>query len=84
MLRCWRKMWTLTGRLRDEKTVIHIGRAGISQRLLMRREDSHNNHIVKYLQDNLNVEYVYDFSVDDSSYNTKVAMAILPPAICPM
>lgn len=64
------------GPVADEKTVIHIGRAESANVSYEEGEDSHNNYIVKYLQDNLNVEYVYDFSVDDSSYNTKVAMAI--------
>ena len=60
----------------DEKTVIHVGRAESANVSYEDGEDSQNNYIVKYLQDKLNVEYVYDFSVDDSSYNTKVAMAI--------
>lgn len=64
------------GPVSDEKTVIHVGRAESANVSYEDGEDSQNNYIVKYLQDKLNVEYVYDFSVDDSSYNTKVAMAI--------
>ena len=64
------------GSVSDEKTVIHVGRAESANVSYAEGEDSHNNYIVRYLQDKLNVEYVYDFSVDDSSYNTKVAMAI--------
>lgn len=64
------------GPVSDEKTVIHVGRAESANVSYAEGEDSHNNYIVRYLQDKLNVEYIYDFSVDDSSYNTKVAMAI--------
>ncbi len=64
------------GPVSDEKTIIHVGRAESANVSYAEGEDSHNNYIVRYLQDNLNVEYIYDFSVDDSSYNTKVAMAI--------
>ncbi len=64
------------GSVSDEKTVIHVGRAESANVSYAEGEDSHNNYIVRYLQDKLNVEYIYDFSVDDSSYNTKVAMAI--------
>lgn len=64
------------GPVADETTVIHVGRAESANVTYEEGEDSHNNYIVRYLQDQLNVEYVYDFSVDDSSYNTKVAMAI--------
>lgn len=64
------------GPVSDEKTVIHIGRAESANVTYANGEDSHNNYIVKYLQDKLNVEYVYDFSVDDTQYETKVAMAI--------
>lgn len=64
------------GPVSDETTVIHVGRAESANVTYEEGEDSLNNYIVKYLQDQLNVEYVYDFSVDDSSYETKVAMAI--------
>ena len=62
------------GPVGNETTVIHIGRAESANITYEEGEDSLNNYIVKYLQDQLNVKYVYDFSVDDSSYNTKVAM----------
>lgn len=64
------------GPVSEEKTVIHVGRAESANVTYADGEDSLNNYIVKYLQDQLNVEYVYDFSVDDASYPTKVAMAI--------
>lgn len=64
------------GPVSEEKTVIHIGRAESANVTYADGEDSLNNYIVKYLQDQLNVEYIYDFSVDDASYPTKVAMAI--------
>jgi len=64
------------GPVSEEKTVIHVGRAESANVTYKDGEDSLNNYIVKYLQDKLNVEYVYDFSVDDSQYETKVAMAI--------
>lgn len=64
------------GPVSDETTVIHVGRAESANISYADGEDSHDNYIVKYLQDQLNVEYIYDFSVDDSSYQTKVAMAI--------
>lgn len=60
----------------DEKTVMHIGRAESANVQYADGENSQDNYIVRYLQDQLNVEYIYDFSVDDSSYETKVAMAI--------
>ena len=64
------------GPVSEEKTVIHVGRAESANVTYPDGEDSHNNYIVKYLQDQLNTEYIYDFSVDDASYPTKVAMAI--------
>lgn len=64
------------GPVGGEVTTIHIGRAESANVTYADGEDSHNNYIVKYLQDNLNVEYIYDFSVDDTQYETKVAMAI--------
>lgn len=64
------------GPVDGEVTAIHIGRAESANVTYADGEDSHNNYIVKYLQDNLNVEYIYDFSVDDTQYETKVAMAI--------
>lgn len=64
------------GPVSEETTVIHIGRAESANVTYPDGEDSHNNYIVKYLQDQLNTEYIYDFSVDDASYNTKVAMSI--------
>lgn len=64
------------GPVSDETTVIHVGRAESANVSYADGEDSYNNYIVKYLQDKLNVEYVYDFSVDDTQYETKVAMAI--------
>lgn len=49
-------------------------------------EDSYNNYVVKYLEEQLNVKYVYDFSVDPGSYYTKVSMAIssnnMPDVMC--
>ena len=35
-----------------------------------------SNYIVRYLEKNLNVDYQYAFSVDTSTYTTKVNMAI--------
>lgn len=64
------------GPVSEEKTVIHVGRAESANVTYAEGENSQNNYIVNYLQDKLNVEYIYDFSVDDSSYSTKVAMAI--------
>lgn len=64
------------GKVSDEKTVIHMGRAESANVTYPKGEDSQNNYIVNYLQEQLNTEYIYDFSVDDASYNTKVAMAI--------
>ena len=42
------------GPVSDEKTVIHVGRAESANVTYPDGEDSHNNYIVKYLQDQLN------------------------------
>lgn len=70
----------------SDKTVeIHIGREE-SDVEYPEGEDSYNNYIVKYLEEQLNVKYVYDFSVDSGSYYTKVSMAIssntIPDVMC--
>ena len=69
----------------DEKVVIHVGREE-SDVEYPKGEDSYNNYVVKYLEDKLNVQYVYDFSVDPGSYYTKVSMAIssntMPEVMC--
>jgi putative aldouronate transport system substrate-binding protein len=79
-------MFTLTGAsaeavdpygpVASEKTVIHVGREETANVTYPEGENSHDNYIVKYLSEKLNVEYVYDFSVDTASYETKIAMAI--------
>lgn len=69
----------------DEKITIHVGREE-SDVEYPAGEDSYNNYVVKYLEDKLNVEYIYDFSVDPGSYYTKVSMAIssnsMPDVMC--
>ena len=50
------------GPVNEETTVIHVGRAESANVTYPDGEDSHNNYIVKYLQDQLNTEYIYDFS----------------------
>lgn len=64
------------GPVSEETTVIHIGREESANVTYPEGQNSQNNYIVQYLQDKLNVEYIYDFSVDASSHDTKVAMAI--------
>ncbi len=64
------------GPVSEEKTIIHVGREESANVTYVPGENSLDNYIVRYLSDQLNVEYVYDFSVDGSSYETKVAMAI--------
>lgn len=64
------------GPVADEKLVIHVGREESANVRYAEGENSLNNYIVRYLSEKLNVEYVYDFSVDGASYETKVAMAI--------
>lgn len=60
----------------DETIVIHVGREETANTVYEDGEDSQNNYIVDYLEKQLNVEYVYDFSTDTASYATKVSMAI--------
>lgn len=64
------------GPVSDEVTVMHVGRAESAGVPYAEGEDSLNNYVTRYLQEQLNVEYVYDFSVPDDAYFTKVAMAI--------
>lgn len=64
------------GPVSDEVTVVHVGRAESANVTYEEGEDSLNNYVTRYLQEQLNVEYVYDFSVPDETYGTKVAMSI--------
>lgn len=64
------------GPVSDETVVITVGRAESANVSYDEGEDSANNYIVRYLEENLNVDYQYAFSVDDSTYVTKVNMAI--------
>lgn len=64
------------GPVSDKVVTIHIGREESTDVTYPEGEDSLNNYIVKYLQKQLNVEYVYDFSVDTATYTTKVNMAM--------
>lgn len=64
------------GPVSDDTVVITVGRAESANVPYDEGEDSANNYIVRYLEENLNVDYQYAFSVDDSTYVTKVNMAI--------
>ena len=59
-----------------EKTELHIGRSEDANVKYEEGESSENNYITKYLEEKLNVDYIYDFSVSNQTYDTKVAMAI--------
>ena len=56
--------------------VITVGREESANIVYEEGENSENNYIVRYLEEQLNVDYQYAFSVDTSSYTTKVNMAI--------
>ncbi|MEG0742902.1 MAG: extracellular solute-binding protein, partial [Clostridia bacterium] len=64
------------GPVSDTKVAISIGRAESANVAYDEGENSADNYIVRYLEEKLNVDYNYAFSVDDSTYQTKVAMAI--------
>lgn len=64
------------GPVSDEKVEIHVGRAESANVSYLDGENSENNYVVRYLEEQLNVDYIYDFSTDDSSYKSKVAMTI--------
>lgn len=56
--------------------VITVGREESANIVYEPGENSEDNYIVRYLEEQLNVDYQYAFSVDTSSYTTKVNMAI--------
>ena len=64
------------GPVADETVKITVGRAESANILYDEGENSADNYIVRYLEEKLNVDYEYAFSVDDSAYVTKVNMAI--------
>ena len=64
------------GPVSDEKVVITVGREETANVTYDEGENSEDNYIVRYLEDKLNVDYQYAFSVDTSTYTTKVNMAI--------
>ncbi len=64
------------GPVSDERIVIQVGRAESANVMYDAGENSADNYIIRYLEDKLNVDYEYAFSVDDATYQTKVAMAI--------
>ena len=64
------------GPVSDETVVITVGREESANITYDEGEDSYNNYIVKYLEEQLNVKYEYAFSTDTASYSTKVNMAI--------
>lgn len=59
-----------------ERVVITVGREESANVTCDPGENSEDNYIVRYLEENLNVDYQYAFSVDTSTYTTKVNMAI--------
>lgn len=59
-----------------DPVVITIGREESANVVYDAGENSEDNYIVRYLEKNLNVDYQYAFSVDTSTYTTKVNMAI--------
>ncbi len=64
------------GAVSDAATEISVGREETPNVTYDEGEDSYNNYVVKYLESQLNVKYNYAFSVDTSSYSTKVNLAI--------
>lgn len=64
------------GPVSDEKIVITVGREESANVTYDEGENSADNYIVRYLEEKLNVDYEYAFSVDTSTYQTKVNMAI--------
>jgi len=64
------------GPVSDQKVTIQVGREESANVTYDPGENSEDNYIVRYLEDKLNVDYQYAFSVDTSTYQTKVAMAI--------
>lgn len=64
------------GPVSDEKIVITVGREESANVTYDEGENSEDNYIVRYLEETLNVDYQYAFSVDTSTYQTKVNMAI--------
>lgn len=64
------------GPVSDEKIVITVGREESANIAYDEGENSADNYIIDYLEEKLNVEYQYAFSVDPSTYNTKVNMTI--------
>ncbi len=59
-----------------ETVTIHIGRSEDPNVSYLAGEDSSNNYVTNYIKEQLNVDYVFDFSVNTDSYETKVNMAI--------
>lgn len=64
------------GPVSDQTVTITVGREESANVMYDPGENSEDNYIIRYLEENLNVKYEYAFSVDASAYQTKVAMAI--------
>ena len=64
----------------EETVTIHVGRGEDSNASYLEGQDSLNNYLVNYIKEQLNGEFVYDFSVA-SDYETKVSMAIASGSI---
>ena len=58
-----------------ETVTLHVGRSEDANASYLSGQDSLNNYLVDYIKEQLNVDFVYDFSVA-SDYSTKVSMAI--------
>lgn len=63
-----------------ETVTLHVGRSEDANASYLSGQDSLNNYLVDYIKEQLNVDFVYDFSVA-SDYSTKVSMAIASGSI---
>lgn len=60
----------------SEAVTLHVGRSEDTNASYLDGQDSLNNYLVNYISEQLGIEFVYDFSVANDTYETKVSMAI--------
>ena len=58
-----------------ETVTLHVGRSEDANASYLSGQDSLNNYLVDYIKEQLNVDFVYDFSVA-SDYSTKVFLIL--------